>query len=247
MTLSKCFTTVFDNHMKSVGFFRKGILYYRMVGNMLQGVRLETTNPYFVRFCSFPYWLYHKRAISQASNITRGTWVQGCGSLLTMNYYAPNAEEQNVRDMMTIFDLFRDIVLPYLDCVSTEEEYLQMIYNNPVVLLSSKSIEKPSIRVQENPTPEFFLYNQYYGVDPIPAKEAVEVWHRKKVANYLDFAEEQGKAEYYIQKECESYARWRDSLMKQVAELEQNNFAVIFENMCVDMKQQLTEHLKIKF
>ena len=164
-----------------------------------------------------------------------------------MNYYAPNAEEQNMRDMMTIFDLVRDIVLPYLDRVSTEAEYLQMIYNNPVVLLTAESIEKPSIRVQEAPTAEFFLYNQYYGVEPIPANDAVEIWHCKKVANYLDFAEKKGQDEYYVQKECESYARWRDFLLKQVERLEQDGFPKIYETMCADMKQQLTEQLKIKF
>ena len=247
MTLSKCFTRVFDNHMNSLGFSRKGILYYRMVGNMLQGVRLEPTNPYFIKFSSFPYWLFHKRADSQGLNIVRGKWVQCCGSLLTMNYYAPDAEEHNMQDMMSTFDLIRNIVLPYLNVVSTETEYLQMIYNSPVVLLSADTIEKPSIQVQENPTAEFFLYNQYYGVNPVPAKEAVEIWYGKKIDNYLNFARKRGKDEYYVQKECESYARWRDSLLKQVKQLEQDDFTVIYKTMCADMKQQLAEHLRIKF
>jgi len=247
MKLNKCFTLVFDDYMKTVGFSRKGILYYRMVGNMLQGVRLEATNPYSITFSTFPYWLYNKRTSPKEPNIARGNWVQSGGSLTTMNYYTLNAEEQNTKDMMAVFDLVRDIVLPYLDQVSNEMEYLQMVYHNPDILLSAESIEKPSIRMQESPTAEFFLYNQYYGTNPIPAKEAVEVWYHTKVANYLDFAAKRGKAEYYVQKECESYARWRDALLKQVEQLEQNGFAAVYEAMCVDMKQQLSEQLKIKF
>ena len=55
MKLSKCFTTVFDGGMKAAGFSRKGVLYYRMKGTILQGVFLKATNPYSLCFAAFPY------------------------------------------------------------------------------------------------------------------------------------------------------------------------------------------------
>ena len=182
MKLNKCFTLVFDDYMKTVGFSRKGILYYRMVGNMLQGVRLETVNPYFITFSTFPYWLYHKRTSPKEPNIVRGNWVQSGGSLEISKYYSADAEDQSLKDMETVLDLVRAVVIPYLDRVSNEAEYLQMVYHNPVELLASPSLGKSVALMKESPTAEFFLYNQYYGDEPISAKEAVQNWYRNKWA-----------------------------------------------------------------
>lgn len=58
MRMNKCFTTVFDEPLKERGFKRKGILYYRMNGDILQGITILLTNPYELTFSYIPYWAY---------------------------------------------------------------------------------------------------------------------------------------------------------------------------------------------
>ena len=58
MKLNKCFTTVFDSTLKSHGFKRKGVLYYRINGEVLQGITVKMTNPYSICCAFLPYWMY---------------------------------------------------------------------------------------------------------------------------------------------------------------------------------------------
>ena len=76
MTLIKCFTDIFSPTMKQAGFTKSGLLYYRMHGNMLQGVFLKTCNPFQICFASIPYWMYNTMAYP---DIKKGWWTQEGG------------------------------------------------------------------------------------------------------------------------------------------------------------------------
>ena len=48
MKLSQCFIQTFQNILLSYGFKRKGVLFYRIHGDILQGIKLKQTNPYSI-------------------------------------------------------------------------------------------------------------------------------------------------------------------------------------------------------
>ena len=246
MKLNKCFQTVFDPVMKSAGFSRKGVLFYRVQGTMLQGIRLETTNPYFITFSTFPYWLYKKRSTPVDLNVAKGHWVQSGGMVLTKNYYSKDMCEQNMKDMENTLELVQNYVLPHVDRVKDENDYFQMILNGSIELLPATSELSPLIRSQERATAEIFLYNQYNGFSAMPVEEAVNIWHENRLKFFLKLAERNRASEQYIQAEKESYLRSRDFMLEKIESLNQQGFLTVYETMCAEMKQLLLEQLKIQ-
>lgn len=246
MKLSKCFTTVFDGGMKAAGFSRKGVLYYRMNGTILQGVFLKATNPYSLCFAAFPYWLYYKRLYPDPA-IAKGYWTQVGGMLLTMNYYAPDRDEENTRDMEAVFDLVQDYLLPYLDGIDSESAYLDMVMRSPFDLLSGETVADPSICSMESPSAAIFLFGQHFLPASPSAKEAVEKWYRARWESYLVRAEQKGHSEQNREFERESLRMMKERLLREIDELEREGFPAVYEDLCATMKQQLAEQLKIRF
>ena len=245
MKLSKCFTTVFDGGMKAAGFSRKGVLYYRMKGTILQGVFLKATNPYSLCFAAFPYWLYYKRLYPDP-DIAKGYWTQLGGMLMTTNYYAPDRDEENTRDMEAIFGLVLEYILPYLDGIDSESAYLDMVMRTPTDLFMGKTVAEPFIRSMESPSAAIFLYAQHYLPASPSAKETVEQWHRGRWERYLAWADQKGHSEQNREYERENLRRMRDRLLHDIEALEQEGFPAVYEGLRADMTRQLSEQLKIR-
>ena len=251
MKMNKCFTSIFDPFMKQAGFARAGSLYYRMNGNLLQGVRLETTNPYHISFSSFPYWLYHKRNIFPEPNIRKGGWTQTGGMILSMDtYYDINKPIQNDIIMHKTLDLFQNTVIPYFDSICNEYDYFHMTLNGSIDLLLKykelpSSMENGTVQAMERPTAEMFLYNQYYSANSLPAEEEVEKYYQnslKRIHEQLLLKE--GK-EYLFRENCEQLQRNKDRLLKQISIINQEGFESVYKAMCSEMRQLLKEGLKI--
>ena len=126
MTLFKIFTSTFDEEMKSRGFKRKGWLYYRLHGEILQGVTLKTINPYMLHFHFQPYWKesYH---MSDAFRLDERYWAEDGIDMIPDDYaYFRRENVQLNQDFMSIcFEIAKKHILPVLDYVDSLDKYLE--------------------------------------------------------------------------------------------------------------------------
>ena len=127
MTLNKCFTTVFDPAMKELGFLRKGVLYYRMNGEILQGIVCKTTNPFDVCYAYFPYWAYGFRR--ERYDLKSGYWAE-IGQDFTGGYCKKNDDEENLKKMQTCLQFVCDTIVPELNNISDTVQYLRVLEKN---------------------------------------------------------------------------------------------------------------------
>ena len=126
MTLFKIFTSTFDEEMKSRGFKRKGWLYYRLRGEILQGVTLKTINPYTIHFHIQPYW---KESIHMSGSfrLDQRYWVEDGSEIDPDNYaYFRRENVQLNQDFMNIcFEIAKKHILPAMDEVDSIDKYIE--------------------------------------------------------------------------------------------------------------------------
>ena len=123
MKLNKCFTTVFDAPLKERGFKKKGTLYYRMNGEILQGITLKSMNPYMISYNYFPYWAYENRKIYDTV-LSKGYWAENHG--VTGDYYRQDEEEEMLTEMEARKDIFCNVIIPALDKVNDLDSYIEL-------------------------------------------------------------------------------------------------------------------------
>ena len=124
MTLTRLFTTTFDPFLKEQGFVRKGRVYSRLKGEILQGVVIKPINPYSIHCFARPYWLpLHGESWS---SLTKGYWAEmGDFDIDTSIYYRQENEELNARVMNFCLDLVKNMFLPILDRIVDIDSYLE--------------------------------------------------------------------------------------------------------------------------
>ena len=241
MRMNKCFTVVFDTVMKQEGFARKGILYYRRVGHMLQGIKLKPTNPCMINFTSFPYWLYDLRTRQPDQDMTKGYWVEDGGMFSPGAdcYFFKDADEENLQKTEGLLELCQQYILPHLDTMCNEEAYLQLVLKHRDTLLPMTSVDQPFIRAQERMNIEIMLYNQYYTDSPMTAKEYLDVWYQNEYQFRISRREEQASLDRLVQ--------YRENLLDKIASMRQADFAMLYESMCENMRSRILKQLKIDF
>lgn len=121
MRMNKCFTTVFDAPLKERGFKRKGILYYRMNGDILQGITILLTNPYELTFSYIPYWAYgtddrYKYSLSSSHWAEQQYVIGSC--------YSATDEETEIEKMQKLAKIFVEVIIPYLDGIYDLDTYI---------------------------------------------------------------------------------------------------------------------------
>ena len=251
MKMNKCFTSIFDPFMKQAGFARAGILYYRMKGNMLQGMRLETINPYHITFSNFPYWLYHRRNIIPQPNIRKGGWTQTGGMISSMDtYYDENDPKRNDMIMREMLDLFQNTVIPYFDSICNEYDYFHMTLNRPFDLLLKykdlpSSMENGLVQAIEQPTAEMFLYNQHYIPGSQSAEEEVEKYYQASLQELNERVTSKEMDDDLFQTAFGRLQREKEYYLKKIELINQEGFVNIYQTMCAEMRQLIKEGLKI--
>ena len=124
MKLNKCFTTVFDSTLKSHGFKRKGVLYYRINGEVLQGITVKMTNPYSICCAFLPYWMY-----DILWDFHRGFPIDKCEWAEELNYlsgeYYRQDDENAIEYMQSLLAPVRDSLIPLLNKISSNDHYLR--------------------------------------------------------------------------------------------------------------------------
>ena len=130
MKMTKLFTTVFDEELKSRGFKRKAKLYYRLNGDILQGVVIKTINPYTIHFYSAPYWMENIQA--KLSPLHKGYWAESgfCIAPEVDAYYREENEQFNLDYMNACFTLAKEHILPVLDRMNDLDSYIELCITN---------------------------------------------------------------------------------------------------------------------
>ncbi len=105
MTMNKCFTSIFTGPLTKEGFVRKGVLYYRLCGEIMQGVMLKTINPFSVCVNMCPWWTYGLMGYD-ADDLTRGYWTEH-GININGFYYRKTEPEENDAAMRQCLDVPR--------------------------------------------------------------------------------------------------------------------------------------------
>ena len=124
MKMTKLFTTVFDEEMKARGFKRKAKLYYRLNGEILQGVIIKTINPYSIHFYAAPYWM---RNLCDDMPLNKGYWADFGLNISPGGeaYYREENERLNLDYMNICFSLAKEHFLPVLDKITDLDSYLE--------------------------------------------------------------------------------------------------------------------------
>lgn len=125
MKMTKLFTTVFDEELISRGFKRKAKLYYRLNGDILQGVIIKTINPYTIHFYSAPYWMENIQA--KLSPLHKGYWAEHgwCISPGGGAYYREENENLNLDYMSICLALAKEYIFPILDKMNNIDSYIE--------------------------------------------------------------------------------------------------------------------------
>lgn len=132
MKLNKCFTTVFDAPLKERGFKKKGLLYYRMNGEILQGITVKLTNPYDISFAYLPYWLFGTDMETRRHSLEDHYWAEY--HCVKGSYYKADDEETELKKMQGMLDIVLELVIPFLDGVYDLETYISVIYSaKPII------------------------------------------------------------------------------------------------------------------
>ena len=158
ITSSKLFTTVFDEEMKGRGFRRKGHLYYKFVGEFIQGVALKTVNPYSICFHAFPYWSQPGFG-REDFDFNKGYWTEDGMEISPENlfgrYYRKENVENNFDAMRVSLELAKEYFLPILESVKDYDSYIA--YKSVIWPESYKSVIWPE-RQNDNMTKhEFYI------------------------------------------------------------------------------------------
>ena len=130
MKMQTLFATVFNEEMKARGYKRKGRFYYRLNGDILQGVVIKTINPYTIHFYAAPYWT--RNAQMEMNSITDGSWAEdgfevspGLGA-----YYREENEELNLAYMNACLNIAKLCFLPLLDEINDLDSYFEHLVPN---------------------------------------------------------------------------------------------------------------------
>lgn len=123
MKMTKLFTTVFDEELKSRGFKRKAKLYYRLNGNILQGVVIKAVNPYSIHFYAAPYWMENIQA--ELFPLYKGYWAENGASIDSGLYYREENKQINLEQMNAFLELARMHILPVLDKMFDLTSYIE--------------------------------------------------------------------------------------------------------------------------
>lgn len=103
MTITKLFADTFKDTLLSAGFSRKGKLYYRVKGNTVQTVLLDTYGPFRLLYSVYPYWCH--RVMSPTCNYTleslKKTWWAD-GPIRTEGIWYRSADDDDVQKAMQL-------------------------------------------------------------------------------------------------------------------------------------------------
>ncbi len=122
--IDECFINIFDEEMTKCGFLRKGNVYYKLNGEILQGVSIKSNISIHVYFSFYPYWMHFMVNNEKFSSFASNKWTFKY-PIMPGTMEAPGYcdSEAVIRDQ---FEIFRQRVLPLLDIIHDNESFIRV-------------------------------------------------------------------------------------------------------------------------
>ena len=122
MKIKELFLSFFQDELDKQGFIFKHNMFYRLNGNILQGVALDCLlNHYYVRYTQFPYWCY--RLLFKDEPVKKRYWVIR-GECKLSRDFLPNTPTEYENAMRNAFEIFVEHILPTMNNVFDEQSFL---------------------------------------------------------------------------------------------------------------------------
>ena len=134
MTIRQLFRKVFQETLTEQGFKYKNNYFYRLNGEMIQGVTVHIATGgggYSIRLACYPYWMHNAINVSdRIRDLKKPYWVEQCEPSVGVICALLDDEQESVRLMKGELDYFADRSLPYLNRIKDKESMVQVIREN---------------------------------------------------------------------------------------------------------------------
>ena len=134
MTIRQLFREVFRETLAEHGFGYKYNYFYRLNGEMLQGVTVHIATGgggYSIRLACYPYWMHNTINLSdRIRDLKKPYWVEHCEPSVGVICAHLDDETESVRLMKGELDYFINRSLPYLNRIKDKESMVQVIREN---------------------------------------------------------------------------------------------------------------------
>ena len=132
MKITPLFNSVFAEELKKQGFKKKGRCFYRLVGEILQGITVKPINPYDIHFIAKPYWIPMRVTnLESWASLVKGYWIEDSYGLLSssdmVRYYREAEAGKNLDIMNSCLHAVKTYFIPILDRVVDLDSYLDMV------------------------------------------------------------------------------------------------------------------------
>lgn len=131
MTTKQLFIDVFRDELEEQGFVCGKKFFYRMKGNILQGIGVDSTGPqYDVRYIAVPYWCYRRKNWF-LSSFSDADWVKRVYAI-DSGVFFKNDMQESEKGMRRILETYRQKTVPLFEAMMDEESYIDatLKYNN---------------------------------------------------------------------------------------------------------------------
>ena len=243
MKLNKCFTTVFDAPLKERGFKKKGTLYYRMNGEILQGITIKLMSCYEICFNYIPYWSADYNVWWENDRPFKGnSWAEN--HFIDGVYYQADEEEKMLSEMKKRCDIVCNVIIPRLGKMQTLDDYLGIVkdaeFDNE---LRSFVGEDGTCLIhhylQLNP------YDVYVKAIRDRSFDALEKFLAQDLERHVNFMLNGFPGAYTEEALRESYINNYAECYKAIDENDFSSGQVFYEKQCNEMKQRLLDELKL--
>lgn len=138
MTITKCYVDLFNDTLTTAGFSRSSKLFYRIKGNTIQSILLDTISPFRLFYTVYPYWCHRFMGIKCNQSIEllkKALWAQGPMSTMGVFYKDLNDDELQ-RVMQSCLQMVINKIIPYFDSHTDESSCLSASFE-PTIFVSS--------------------------------------------------------------------------------------------------------------
>ena len=123
MKAKDLFLQYFKEDLASHGFRRKGKFFFRMNGEILQGIGVDAIPfQYYVRYSQFPFWCY--RLLYKDLPLSKGYWLND-GDSPKMSFFLNAKPEENIQEMEFNHKVYQTEIFPLLDATVDEKTYIE--------------------------------------------------------------------------------------------------------------------------
>lgn len=248
MKLNKCFKTVFDQPLKERGFKKKGLLYYRMNGEILQGITIKLINAYSICFNYLPYWLYEEK--SHNYKLNESYWAER--HAIWGPYFNKNDEETAIKNMEKLKEVVFKKVIPFLDSITDFDSYFDSMlnpvdFNKDLPQQHDFALDFIDPKGYIHFLPSFGKYEFWVKACLDESFDEMKLLNDKMLEKSLEFNRKHlDWGEVYDEEKC--IQRYRDYRAEFYKAMEENDFTAgieFYKKNCAEMKQRLFDDLKI--